>query len=52
MQLLYEFTVPDFNISYSQLKMFLDEYQEIPWDALKYMVAEANYGGKFFIKII
>lgn len=42
----YEFTTPDFTISYSQLKMFLDEYEEIPWDALNYMVAEANYGGR------
>ena len=26
--------------------MFLDEYDEIPWAALNYMVAEANYGGR------
>lgn len=26
--------------------MFLDEYDEIPWEALNYMVAEANYGGR------
>lgn len=26
--------------------MFLKDYQEIPWAALKYMVAEANYGGR------
>ncbi len=42
----YEFTTADFTISYSQLKMFLDEYDVIPWDALNYMVAEANYGGR------
>lgn len=26
--------------------MFLDEYEDIPWEALNYMVAEANYGGR------
>lgn len=26
--------------------MFLDDYEEIPWEALNYMVAQANYGGR------
>jgi len=28
------------------LKSFLINYGNIPWDALKYMIAEANYGGR------
>jgi dynein heavy chain len=42
----YEFSASDLKISQSQLKMFLDEYKEIPFEALRYMVAEANYGGR------
>ncbi|EGR32288.1 hypothetical protein IMG5_089580 [Ichthyophthirius multifiliis] len=42
----YEFTSADFAISYSQLKLYLNEQENIPWEALNYMVAEANYGGR------
>jgi dynein heavy chain len=42
----YEFTSADLAISVSQLRMFLNEYDIIPWEALNYMVAEANYGGR------
>ncbi len=42
----YGFSASDLKISQSQLLMFLDFYEEIPWDALRYMVAQANYGGR------
>ena len=42
----YEFSMSDLSISFHQLRLFLNEYDQIPWDALKYMVAEANYGGR------
>lgn len=27
------------------LTVYLDEYTETPWDALKYLIAGVNYGG-------
>jgi len=42
----YEFSNSDLKISQSQLLMYLNTYDQIPWDALNYMGAEANYGGR------
>lgn len=28
------------------LKSYLDSYVATPWEALKYLIAEANYGGR------
>ncbi|XP_027011591.1 dynein axonemal heavy chain 1 isoform X2 [Tachysurus fulvidraco] len=42
----YEFTDGDLSICISQLKMFLDEYQDIPYKVLKYTAGEINYGGR------
>ncbi|XP_051777061.1 dynein axonemal heavy chain 1 [Erpetoichthys calabaricus] len=42
----YEFTDGDLRICISQLKMFLDEYTEIPYKVLKYTAGEINYGGR------
>uniref|UniRef100_A0A8B9RJH5 Dynein, axonemal, heavy chain 1 n=1 Tax=Astyanax mexicanus TaxID=7994 RepID=A0A8B9RJH5_ASTMX len=42
----YEFTDGDLQICISQLKMFLNEYQDIPFKVLKYTAGEINYGGR------
>ncbi|KNE63057.1 hypothetical protein AMAG_08223 [Allomyces macrogynus ATCC 38327] len=42
----YEFTDGDNRICVRQLKMFLDEYKEIPFKVLNYTVGHINYGGR------
>jgi dynein heavy chain len=42
----YQFSDQDREISIKQLYMFLNEFAEVPYKALNYMVAECNYGGR------
>jgi dynein heavy chain len=42
---IYSFNDSDFDISENILSIYLNEYDETPWDALKYMIADINYGG-------
>ena len=42
----YEFTDGDLRICISQLKMFLMEYEEIPFKVLRYTAGHINYGGR------
>ena len=43
---MYGFSEPDREISRQQLRAFLNEFDGVPWEALNYMVAQANYGGR------
>jgi len=42
----YAFAMSDLRISKQQLNLYLNEFVKIPYDALNYMVAKANYGGR------
>ncbi|GAB0094584.1 Dynein heavy chain [Sergentomyia squamirostris] len=42
----YGFNETDFQISVKQLQMFINEFKEIPFETVKYLTAECNYGGR------
>lgn len=43
--IVYSFNDSDFEVSENLISIYLDEYEETPWDALKYLIAGVNYGG-------
>ena len=42
----YDFTNEDLTCCRRQLKIFIDEYPEVPFKVLNYLGAEINYGGR------
>jgi len=42
----YAFTNEDLMVSRKQLKIFVEDYKEIPYKVLNYIGAEVNYGGR------
>ena len=44
--ILYDFNDSDLETSLVMLKLFLDDQEEIPWEALVFVTGHINYGGR------
>ena len=42
----YDFSPSDLECSLSTVKLYLEEGQQIPWTALRYLIGEIHYGGR------
>lgn len=42
----YDFNNEDLTVCKRQLKIFLDEYEDVPYKVINYLGAEINYGGR------
>jgi len=42
----YAFTLEDLNCSIKQLKLFLNDFDEIPFKVLRFIISDINYGGR------
>lgn len=42
----YDFNDSDFDICEDVLYMYIEQYEATPWEAIRYLIGEANYGGR------